>query len=317
MSRRMHVTEGPFAPPVARRELTVTSADGSRLHVEVHGPDDAPTVVLIHGWTCSTAFWAPVVRDLAADHRVVAYDQRGHGRSPAPGSSGGYSTTALADDLGAVLQATLRPGERAVLAGHSMGAMTLLAAADRPYLHERAAALLLCSTGASRLAGESQVIPLPGAGPRALAHRALLHSRLPLGPVNAVTRSVLHYATMGPGASREARNACAAIVHACPPKVRGAWGRVLAGLDLEAEVRRLRVPTAVIQGTADRLTPMVHARRIEAGLPENLGLAEQPGLGHMTPMEAPDVVSGSIRTLVKDYLPTTAASGAAVEEETA
>ena len=106
MSRPGHVTTGPYAPPAPRRELTVTSPDGSRLHAEVHGPEGAPAVVLAHGWTCSTAFWAPVVRDLAADHKVVVYDQRGHGRSPAAGP-GGYSTDALADDLAAVLDATL------------------------------------------------------------------------------------------------------------------------------------------------------------------------------------------------------------------
>ncbi|WP_158102180.1 alpha/beta fold hydrolase, partial [Streptomyces glaucescens] len=102
--------------------------DGARLHVEVHGPESAPPVVLIHGWTCSTAFWAAQIRALAAGHRVIAYDQRGHGRSPASRSC---STDALADDLEAVLAATLAPGEKAVLAGHSMGGMTVLAAAGR------------------------------------------------------------------------------------------------------------------------------------------------------------------------------------------
>ncbi|NUR65365.1 MAG: alpha/beta hydrolase, partial [Streptomyces sp.] len=75
MSRLMSVGDGPYAPPVPARELTAVSADGARLHVEVHGPEGAPVVVLTHGWTCSTAFWAAQIRDLAVDHRVVAYDQ--------------------------------------------------------------------------------------------------------------------------------------------------------------------------------------------------------------------------------------------------
>lgn len=76
------------APPVPARELTAVSADGSRIHVEVYGPDDAPAVVLAHGWTCNTHFWAAQIRDLAVDHRVVAYDQRGHGRTLAVGPEG-------------------------------------------------------------------------------------------------------------------------------------------------------------------------------------------------------------------------------------
>lgn len=44
----------------------------------------------------------------------------------------GYSTRALADDLEAVLDATLEPGRKAVLGGHSMGGMTLMAAGAAP-----------------------------------------------------------------------------------------------------------------------------------------------------------------------------------------
>lgn len=301
MSRPPHATSGRYAPPAARRELASVSRDGSRLHAEVHGPDGAPAVVLAHGWTCSTAFWAPVVRELATDHKVVVYDQRGHGRSPAAGP-GGYSTEALADDLEAVLADALEPGERAVLAGHSMGGMTAMAAARRPGLRERAAAVLLCSTGAADLAAEAMVIPLRSPGARRVAHRAVLGSRAPLGPVTPAAKRLLKYATMGPAATPEQVDACARIVHACPTGVRAHWGKVLAGLELTGEVARLEAPTAILQGTADRLTPMVLARRLASVLPNCLGLTELPGLGHMTPMEAPDLVAGRIRELVRDHL---------------
>ncbi|MGP3922376.1 alpha/beta fold hydrolase [Streptomyces sp. 8N616] len=301
MSRLMHVVSGPYAPPPAARELTAVSADGSRLHVEVHGSEDAPAVVLAHGWTCSTAFWAPVLRALAADHRVVVYDQRGHGRSPVPGP-GGYSTSALADDLEAVLGAVLAPGERAVLAGHSMGGMTLMAAADRPALRDHAAAVLLCSTGSSGLVSGTMVVPLRRERIRARVHRALLGTRAPYGPVTPLAKRVLKYATMGRASTPEMVEACARIVHACPRTVRAAWAHVLGELDLDAQLERLTVPTAVIAGTADRLTPAVHARRIVAALPNCVGLTELAGLGHMTPVEAPDVVTGAIRDLVRDHL---------------
>ncbi|WP_028804868.1 alpha/beta fold hydrolase [Streptomyces sp. 142MFCol3.1] len=306
MSRLTHVVHGAYAPPVPARELTAVSADGARLHVEVHGPEDAPTVVLAHGWTCSTAFWAAQIRDLAADHRVVAYDQRGHGRSPA---SAVCSTEALADDLEAVLAATLAPGQKAVLAGHSMGGMTLMAASARPRFREHAAAALLCSTGSSRLVAEARVVPMRAGRLRTRLTRSVLGSRAPLGPVTPLARRILKYATMGAGSSPAMVEACARIVHACPRKVRHAWSAVLEALDLDHGVGELRVPTVVVAGTADRLTPVVHARALVAALPNCVGATELPGLGHMTPVEAPESVTSRIRELVSAY--TDSAGGAA------
>ncbi|WP_371623968.1 alpha/beta hydrolase [Streptomyces sp. NBC_01116] len=312
MSRLLHRDS---VPPVPSAELTARSADGSRLHVELHGPEDAPAVVLAHGWTCNTRFWDAQIRDLAADHRVIAYDQRGHGLTPEPGP-GGYSTHALADDLEAVLAATLAPGRRAVLAGHSMGAMTMMAAAARPGLREHAAAVLLCSTGSALLAAEARVLPLRAGALRTRLTTAVLGARAPLGPVTPVSRKVLKYATMGAGSAPGRVDACARIVHACPRRARVEWGHVLAGLDLTAGVRELRVPTAVIAGTDDRLTPPVHARAIAAALPLGLGLTELAGMGHMTPVEAPEAVTARIRELVTRYVSTgTAAQGKAATAE--
>ncbi|MEV2193536.1 alpha/beta hydrolase [Streptomyces phaeochromogenes] len=299
MSRLMHVASGPYAPPVPARELTAVSADGARLHVEVHGPDGAPAVVLSHGWSCSTAFWAAQIRDLAADHRVIAYDQRGHGRSPA---NPVCSADALADDLEAVLAATLAPGEKAVLAGHSMGGMTLMAAAGRDRFREHTGAVLLCSTGSSRLVAESLVVPMRAGRSRTWLTRKVLGSRAPLGPVTPVARRILKYATMGPGSAPGMVEACARIVHACPRKVRHAWSHVLDTLDLDHRVRELSVPAAVVVGTADRMTPVVHARSLVAALPNCVGSTELPGLGHMTPVEAPALVATRIRELVSAYI---------------
>ncbi|MEU1598153.1 alpha/beta hydrolase [Streptomyces sp. NPDC005708] len=298
MSRPAHVVSGPYAPPVPARELTVRSADGARLHVELHGPEGAPAVVLAHGWTCSTAFWAAQVRDLAADHRVIAYDQRGHGRSPAGPT---YGTEALAGDLEAVLAETLPAGEKAVVVGHSMGGMAVLAAAARPRFRERTAAVLLCSTGSARLVAEALVLPLRAGRFRTWLTARILGSPAPLGPVTPTARRILKYATMGAGSTPDMVEACAQVVHACPRRVRHAWSRVLEGLDLEAGVRELTVPTEVLVGTADRLTPPVHARELVAGLPYCVGSTELPGLGHMTPVEAPELVNGKIRELVTRY----------------
>ncbi|MFF8592611.1 alpha/beta fold hydrolase [Streptomyces sp. NPDC015220] len=303
MSRPAVPASDSCAPPAPDRVLTVVSADGARLHAEVHGPEGAPAVVLAHGWTCSTAFWAAQIRELAADHRVVAYDQRGHGRSPASRACG---TDALADDLEAVFAATLAPGEKAVVAGHSMGGMTVMAAAGRPGFQEHAAAVLLCSTGSSRLVARSTVVPIRAGRLRTGLTRRVLGSRAPLGPVTPLAQRILKYATMGAGSAPHVVEACARIVHACPRRVRHSWSQVLDRLDLDDGVRELRVPAAVVVGTADRLTPPVHARALAARLPQCVGLTELPGLGHMTPMEAPELVTGKIRELVTSYVRTRA-----------
>ncbi|MGV9843695.1 alpha/beta fold hydrolase [Streptomyces fungicidicus] len=299
MSRLTHVGSGPYAPPAAARELTALSADGARLHVEVHGPDGAPAVVLAHGWTCSTAFWAAQIRDLSADHRVIAYDQRGHGRTPA---SPACSTEALADDLEAVLTATLGPGERAVIAGHSMGGMTVMAAATRPAFRAHAAAVLLCSTGSSRLVAESTVLPLRPGRLRTWLTGRILGSRAPLGPVTPLARRILRYGTMGPASAPDMVEACARIVHACPRAVRHSWSHVLDRLDLDDGVRQLRVPVEIVAGAADRLTPPAHARAIAAALPHCVGVTELPGVGHMTPVEAPGQVTRRIRDLAAAHI---------------
>ncbi|MDG9724731.1 alpha/beta fold hydrolase [Streptomyces sp. DH41] len=314
MSRLLHVTAGPYAPPVPAHELTVTAADGARIHVQVHGPENAPAVVLAHGWACSTAFWAAQIRALATDHRVIAYDQRGHGRSPAGPACG---TETLADDLEAVLEATLAPDEQAVLAGHSMGGMTVMAAATRPAVRAHAAAVLLCSTGSSRLVASSTVVPLREGRVRTWLTRRILGSRAPLGPVTPLARRILKYGTMGPGSAPHMVDACARVVHACPRGVRHAWSQVLDLLDLDHGVRELRMPVEVVVGTADRMTPPVHARSLAAALPHCVGLTELVGLGHMTPVEAPDLVTGKIRALAATYISAARTERAVHAEESA
>ncbi|WP_143661426.1 alpha/beta fold hydrolase, partial [Streptomyces pseudogriseolus] len=187
-------------------------------------------------------------------------------------------------------------------AGHSMGGMTVMAASGRPAFREHAAAVLLCSTGSTRLVPESTVLPLRPGRVRTWITGHILGSRAPLGPVTPAARRILKYATMGPASAPEMVEACARIVHACPRTVRHAWSHVLASLDLDAGVRELRVPTEIVAGTADRLTPPVHARALAAALPDCRGLTELPGVGHMTPVEAPDLVTTRIRDLVTAHV---------------
>ncbi|MGW4646319.1 alpha/beta fold hydrolase [Kitasatospora sp. NPDC004289] len=290
--------------PVPAEEYRIRSEDGHWIHAAAFGPEDAPLVVLAHGWTCSTLFWAPVIRRLAADHRVVAYDQRGHGRSDVPPTAAGYSTTKLADDLEAVLLRVVPDGHQAVVAGHSMGGMTIMAAADRGEVAARTAANLLCSTGPGDLLAELNVVPAAVPRPlRSFLGRQLLQSRMPLGRSSAVSRAALKYATMGPDTTADRVAATAEVVHACPTGVRYRWSRVLGTLDLYAQVAKLAAPTAVLVGTHDRLTPPVHSHRLLSALPAPAGLVELPRIGHMAPVERPAEVADEIRRLAAAHLP--------------
>jgi pimeloyl-ACP methyl ester carboxylesterase len=180
-----------------------------------------------------------------------------------------------------------------------MGGMTVMAGALHESVIRRTSGVLLASTGYARLHAEALVVPLRRGAPRlsAALHHLLLTSAAPMGSPTPVSRAMLRYMTLGPGASEDLAARNAAIIHSCGRRPRAVWGRVLAGLDLTAAVSRLDVPTQVLVGSADRLTPPVHAHRIAARLPRCEGLTQLPGIGHMTPLEAPEVVAAMIRKL--------------------
>jgi pimeloyl-ACP methyl ester carboxylesterase len=71
----------------------------------------------------------------------------------------------------------------------------------------------------------------------------------------------------------------------------------MADMDLEHALAQLTVPTLVMAGERDRLTPPAHARRIAAALPEPAGLIELPNTGHMGPLERPAEVAAALRDL--------------------
>ena len=86
----------------------------------VDGPADAPVVVLSNSLGATRGMWDPQVPALAERYRVVTYDTRGHGESPAP--AGPYYLDDLVDDLVALLDEV--GAERAHVAGLSLGGMT-------------------------------------------------------------------------------------------------------------------------------------------------------------------------------------------------
>lgn len=106
----------------------IVERDGVRLVVEEAGAGDGPPIVLLHGLTATRRYVVMGSRALErGGHRVIAYDARGHGQSSAAPAPDRYGYDELTRDLLAVLDAC--DVERALLAGASMGAHTLLRAA--------------------------------------------------------------------------------------------------------------------------------------------------------------------------------------------
>ena len=145
------------------RAMAVRSTDGTRLHAEVFGPEDGYPIVLAHGITCAIRVWAYQIADLSNDFRVIAFDHRGHGRSGVPARRHAYSLDHLAADLDSVLDAALAPGERAVVAGHSMGGIAITSWADRypERVAQRAAAVALINTTTGDVLRNVQFLPAP------------------------------------------------------------------------------------------------------------------------------------------------------------
>lgn len=289
------------------RPLAVTSSDGTPLHVMEFGSRDAAaTVVLVHGWVSAVKVWTPVIHALAGeDIRVVAYDLRGHARSGRPDEKD-YSIDAHAGDLDAVLRATLSNGQRAVVAGHSLGGMTIVAwagdhADDVPRL---VAGAVLINTGMDGLIAQSPILKMPEklSKAREIAGRALLSAPVPLprGPTPLSYR-VVRWVALTKTATPAQIAFTERLALSCTRDVRALCGGTLSGLDLYESIASLGVPTVIIGGAGDKLTPPSHVDRLADALPHVVEKIIIDDCGHMGPVSHPELVTEPILRLVREH----------------
>jgi pimeloyl-ACP methyl ester carboxylesterase len=283
--------------PPEGEQRTVLGAGGTPLNVELYGPEDAPPVVLVHGWVCALRFWRLQVQDLMADHRVIAYDLRGHGRSGAPADHD-WSLDTFGADLEAVLDACV--DGPALLAGHSLGAMTIAAWAGDHDVASRARAVAMINTGLGDLVSEALLLRTPDglAQARQTIGSLLLGAGVPLptrpDPVShRAVRSIALCGDASPAAVRYSER----MILSCKPRVRAACGREMARMDLLDNVRHITVPTAVVHGDRDLLTPAAHAHRLAEALPNCVAEVTLRDSGHMGPLERPDEVTQALLQL--------------------
>jgi 3-oxoadipate enol-lactonase len=252
-----------------------TRASGVEIHFEVRG--EGPTLLMIPGWSLDLHVFDRLADRLAQRFTCVGMDNRGAGQSEAP--RGPYEIRELARDAAAVLGATGRAP--AFVLGHSMGgfaALELVLCDDR-----LVRGLLLVSTAAAGARGGI------GQSPEVAA---ALYRRV--GAPAEIARTILAV-SLG-AAFLEAhpeeleRWVAGRIVH--PPRGRGVAGQRAAAdaFDATARLARIRVPTAIVHGDADRVVAPSCGALLAAGIP-GASFHLLPAVGHMPFWEAPEALA--------------------------
>jgi pimeloyl-ACP methyl ester carboxylesterase len=264
----------PYGTLHGRSIGPVASFDGTLLHVEEIG--SGPTVVFSHGFSLNSTLWHHQIKDLAGDMRLVLYDHRGHGHSGLPPSED-FSLDALARDLESVIRDAARD-EPVVIVGHSMGGMTALRFCELypDALGTRVRGLVLVDTTSGDVMGgllpsvarrlEVAIQGLQEAAMRALAGRAdhvdTFRSR---------AANLVYLGTRLMGFGKDPSQSQVAFVERLLSQVPShVWLSLLPamlGLDVREGLPTIAVPTMVIVGDRDRLTPMPAAEAMAKSIP--------------------------------------------------
>ena len=290
----------------------VRADDGVQLHVEVEEANAPVTLLYSHGFTAQLGEFQLQREALAGRARQVFYDQRGHGLSETTLYQ--HATMEqLGRDVQAVLEATCPTGP-VVLLGHSMGGMALMAWARQfpEELGSRVVGAFLLATSAGGLVT---------GGPFGWAVRQLTRLRLLslylwllrlVAPVITRLRKpgtrlgyrwVRHYlfGTDDAGDVEVVRQV-QAMLEAAPFTSSAAFYPTFLSHDESSALPFLaRIPTTVLCGTSDRLTPLSHNQLLARELGSTM--VEVPGCGHSVNVTRPEVVNAAIVDLLARVAP--------------
>jgi pimeloyl-ACP methyl ester carboxylesterase len=266
------------------QEVFLLRPDGTVLRTIVAG--EGPPVVLAHGYGASLLEWNLVQATLVASgHRVIVFDQRGHGSSTL--GADGIGSGPMAQDYVAVLEHF--DVRDAVLVGHSMGGfLALRAVLDHPAVARRLRGLVLFATWAGRI--------YDGA-----PHNRLQIPLLETGILQRLARTRTGGILFG--AAQCGKRPSPAMIevflevflqqaHASLVPIVRAFARE----DRYPRLAEIAVPTVVMVGSADRSTPPSHARRLTAGIP-GARLITVPDAGHMLNWEDPHALVQAVSSL--------------------
>jgi 3-oxoadipate enol-lactonase len=279
-----HGSEFALPPGSARR---FPSHDGGTIATLEYGA--GPTIVFSHGVTLSNRTWVKQFDALPElGFRVVAFDHRGHGGSEA--GSSGHSIDNLADDVRTVLDTMeVREG---VIVGHSMGGIAVQAYVTRHPEHaaEHLRGIVLLSTLYRVRFSEMR---------RLQQLLRLVTDRSPdLGAVLRHRDLGLVLARIGFGTNPQPSHVelTRQMIAACAPDTSRLATRALLSLDLTEVLPTITLPTLVVCGTSDVITPPGESRRIAELIP-GARLELMPKAGHMLMLER----AAALDALIVDF----------------
>lgn len=252
--------------------------DTARGEFSVDDSGQGAALVLLHGFPLDRTMWAQQIARFSASHRVVAVDLRGFGQSPAREVTATMGD--MAEDVAAVLDA-LQLGP-VVLCGLSMGGYVALAFQEghRGLLR----GLILCDTRA--------IADTPEAAKarRVTADRVIKEGTSFLADTMLPKLFAEKTAIMQPEIVEGVRGV---ILAANPVGVAAAARGMAERKDYSSDLASIDIPTLVIVGEHDAISPVVEMTAIALRMPQ-AELRVIPNAGHMAPLENPAAVSGAV-----------------------
>jgi len=241
-------------PPLPEGRVIDVPGRGEMLVRQMAGPPGGPTILLLHGWTLSADLnWFTAYDTVASLGRVIAIDQRGHGRGLR--SEEPFTLEAAADDAASLLRHLA--AEPAIVVGYSMGASVGLLQWQRH--PATVAGLVLQSTGLQWRSSLRE---------RALwLGMATVEHGLRFGTPPGLTARYLRSATDQNPALRPYVPWLRAEVRRGDPTAIAAAGRALSAFDARPFARDIDVPTAVVVAGHDRLIQPRKQRRLAEAIP--------------------------------------------------
>ncbi|NKJ49828.1 alpha/beta hydrolase [Burkholderia sp. SG-MS1] len=250
--------------------------NGTRIHVTLRGNGEL-ALVFLHYYGGSSRTWEGVASNLPDRYRMIATDHRGWGESDAPAD--GYHIADLAADAEGVIVALGLA--RYILVGHSMGGKVAQLIASRRPRGLQGLVLVAPSPPSPTPLSDEQRATLTGAYQSRESVEFVIDHVLTAKPLDAACREQVIEDSLK-----------------AAPQAKAAWPNVAMREDITAAVASIDVPTIVISGALDQVDRVA---TLEAELLPRIPHAAMhvlPGVGHLSPLEAPAELARVIATFI-------------------